>query len=118
MGYFEVKADTGKNRLYMIMRGEFEEDELKAIAGIAIAEVNDLKEGFDVIYDLKELNRNLKGIEQIERVKRYLYRQNVGRFVHMVDKDHMLMMEDNGYQWVKGKSLFARNMKEAEGLLV
>ena len=81
---YTIRADVGKNRLYVKLAGFFDYNELKASTDKSIEEVKKLKPGFDVINDVSEFKpANQDILKEIERVQVHLKKVGVRHVVRV-----------------------------------
>ncbi len=81
----DIRADTSKNRLYLILAGTFEDEEMKQVADKTIAEVKKLRRGFDIINDISQCKpATIKGIDEIKRAQTAIKEGGVRRVIRIV----------------------------------
>jgi hypothetical protein len=81
----DIRADTAKKRLYLILAGTFEDGEMKQVADKTIREVKKLKPGFDIINDISDCKpATIKGIEEIKRAPVAIKEGGVRRVIRIV----------------------------------
>jgi hypothetical protein len=81
----DMRADIGKNRLYIVLGGFFQDDEVKQAADKCIAEATKLKAGFGVVNDISEFKpASPKGADEIKRAQLFVKQHGVGRVIRVV----------------------------------
>jgi hypothetical protein len=85
MPKYDVRADTQKNRLYLVLNGFFSEDEAKEAADKTIREAKKLQPGFDVINDISAFKpASPRGAEEIKRAALFVRKHGVARIIRVV----------------------------------
>ncbi len=80
-------TDIGKNRLYLSLRGTFEEQGAKLAAIRIKEEIQKLSPGFDVITDISSIqSSDVEATDQLTMVHRILKHSGVNRVVRVVGK--------------------------------
>lgn len=81
----DIRADIVKNRLYLVLIGFFQDDEVKAASDKCIAEASKLKPGFDVINDISQFKpATPKGADEIKRTQLFVKQHGVKRVIRIV----------------------------------
>jgi hypothetical protein len=81
----DIHADIAKNRLYLVLDGFFQDDEIPKAADKCISEASKLKPGFDVINDISNFKpASPKGAEEIKRAQIYVKQNGVRRVIRVV----------------------------------
>ena len=102
MGVYKVRADTAKNRLYIVLEGFLADEEAKAAADTIISEAKKLKSGFGLINDISSFKpTSALAADEIKRAQIGVKGLGVGRAIRVV-----------GQAGLAG-SQFARTGKEA-----
>jgi len=84
---FTTHADVEKNRLYITLKGAFEEDEAKVAAGRVAAEINKLRTGFDVITDISMIKSSaLEATDELIKIQKLLIVSGVKDIIRIVGK--------------------------------
>jgi hypothetical protein len=84
----EVRANTTKNRLYMIFAGFFSDDDMVKAVNKVIEEVSRLKPGFDIITDSSHLKAaSPKGSAEIVRALTFMKDHGVRNGVRISGDD-------------------------------
>ena len=101
----DIRSDVSKNRLYLVLGGFFQDDEVKQAADKCIAEASKLKAGFGVINDISEFKPSTpKGAEEIKRAQLFVKQNGVGRVIRVVGQASLTQSQfdrqakDAGYQ--------------------
>ncbi|MFC1961074.1 hypothetical protein ACFLYO_10230 [Chloroflexota bacterium] len=116
---YEIRVDTNKNRLYVILDGYLADDKIQEAVNTTKANIDQLKPGFDLINDA----RNFKPLSpesttSIAELQKYLIEHGLKQTVRIVGKEVIgamqleRMTKDTGYD-----VLFASSIEEAETLL-
>ena len=85
-----VKADPGKNRLYVVLDGSFSAEEMKGVTDEVIAAAKTLAAGYDVITDISRFGVvSQEAAEEIERAQKYFVESGATRGVRVIG-DHVL----------------------------
>jgi hypothetical protein len=81
----DIRADLARNRLYIVLDGFFQDDELTKAADTCISEGAKLKQGFDIINDISNFKpASPKGAEEIKRAGIYVKQNGVRRVIRVV----------------------------------
>jgi hypothetical protein len=81
----DIRADVARNRLYLVLIGFFQDDEVKTASDKCIAEASKLKPGFDVINDISQFKpASPKGAEEIKRAQLFIKQHGVKRVIRIV----------------------------------
>ncbi len=81
----DIHADIAKNRLYLVLDGFFQDDEIPKVADKCISEASKLKPGFDVINDISNFKpASPKGAEEIKRAQIFVKQNGVKRVIRVV----------------------------------
>lgn len=81
----DIRADIARNRLYLVLDGFFQDDELVKAADKCISEGAKLKPGFDVINDISNFKpASPKGAEEIKRAQIFIKQNGVKRVIRVV----------------------------------
>ena len=81
----DIRADVAKNRLYLVLIGFFQDDEVKVASDKCIAEATKLKAGFDVINDISQFKpASPKGADEIKRAQLFVKQHGVKRVIRIV----------------------------------
>ncbi|MGA2158900.1 MAG: hypothetical protein ABSG90_06760 [Dehalococcoidia bacterium] len=114
----DIRSDTAKNRLYLILAGTFDDSEMKQIADKTIVEVKKLRPGFDIINDISECKpATLKGIEEIKRAQLAIKEGKVKRVIRIVGQSVTEGQFVRKSQEVGYDADTARSIAEAEKML-
>jgi hypothetical protein len=116
----EIRADVSKNRLYLVLAGFFNDEEMKQIVDHAIEEIKKLKPGFDGINDISEFKPTTpQGAKELERALRFAHAYGLARAIRIVASSAVLgqmqfarKSRDAGYA-----AEFANSVQEAEEML-
>ncbi len=85
MGKYWSRADTGKNRLYVVLQGFLNGDEARDAADTTIAEAKKLRPGFDVINDISTVKATSEeGVKELLRCQSFLKQKGVSRVIRVV----------------------------------
>ncbi len=85
---FEVEANVRENRLYITLNGRLSADEIERAAAETEAEVDHLREGFDVVNDLRGFSPpSPEAAKPIKAAQRTLVEAGVDRVVRIADED-------------------------------
>lgn len=88
MEKYMIRADIAKNRLYMVLKGFFTDEEIHTAAQKTVEEIKKLKPGFAVINDISTFKpASQQGAEEIKRVQIFTHERGVKRIVRVVGKD-------------------------------
>lgn len=117
---FKVKADTGKNLLYIKLSGIIQKDEAVKAADAVMDASKRLMADFDVINDVSELKPATPEVEaQLKKVQKYLKIHGVRRVIRVVSDEETI-----GARQVRRTGLAfgymgetARSVAEAEKML-
>lgn len=115
---FKVRADPGKDRLYITLSGHLEEEERGRVVEAITQEVSKLSPGFDLINDISEaLPTDAQGLDQLTRVQKLLVEaglRHVVRITRMLITELQLerVSKDSGY-----RSIHLPSLEKAEQLL-
>jgi hypothetical protein len=72
----DIRADVAKNRLYIVLGGFFQDEEIRQAADKCISESSKLRPGFAAISDQREFKpATPKGTEEIKRAQLFLKQQ-------------------------------------------
>ncbi len=81
----DIRADLAKNRLYIVLDGFFQDDELAKVADTCVSEATKLKPGFDVINDISNFKpATPKGADEIKRAQLFVKEHGVRRVIRVV----------------------------------
>jgi hypothetical protein len=81
----DIRADVAKNRLYLVLIGFFQDDEVQVASDKCIAEATKLKAGFDVINDISQFKpASPKGADEIKRAQLFVKQHGVKRVIRIV----------------------------------
>jgi len=81
---FKIRADAGKNRLYITLGGHLSEEERGEIIQAIAQEVAQLSPGFDLINDVSEAYpTDAHGLEQLMQVQKFLMAAGLKRVVRV-----------------------------------
>jgi len=84
---FITRADIDKNRLYITLKGAFEEKEAKLAANRIAMDINKLQTGFDVITDISTIESSMvEAAEELAKVHKFLKESGVNKIVRVVGK--------------------------------
>ncbi len=88
MEKYRINANVKKNRLYLILKGFFTDEEVHKAAELTISEIDKLKPGFSIINDISNFKpASPAGAEEIKRCQIYASEHGVKRIVRVVGKD-------------------------------
>lgn len=101
----DIRADVSRNRLYLVLGGFFQDDEVKQASDKCIAEATRLKPGFGVVNDISEFKpATPQGAEEIKRSQVFVKQHGVGRVIRVVGQASLTQSQfdrqskDAGYQ--------------------
>lgn len=81
----EIRADTAKNQLYMVLCGIYGAEEMKQVADKGITESRKLKPGFDVINNIREFKPTTSVWSgKLKRLQVFLNGRGVNRVVRIL----------------------------------
>jgi hypothetical protein len=116
---YEVRVDTNKNRLYLILKGFLKDGQAKEAADQVIAGIDKLKPGFDIITDIREFKpMSPKGSDEIARGQQYAKDKGVRRIVRVVGREVIGGMQfDRVAQNTEVGGEYTESIENAEALL-
>lgn len=83
---FEVKADTGKNVLFIKLSGHMSDEEMVNAAEAVIKETKKLKTNFTVVNDISSFKpASQEGAKEILRAQKFLSDHGSGKIIRIVD---------------------------------
>jgi hypothetical protein len=90
----KVKADIGKNRLYLSIIGQASKPKLEKLYTDVRFCVADLKPGFDVISDLSQCNLgHLGGIPTLRKIMNFLIANRAGNVVRVINGNSLVFKQ-------------------------
>lgn len=115
---FSVRADIGKNRLYISLGGRLDEGEQREASAAVLSEAGKLKPGFDLISDIASLRpTDEAGLKQLAKVQEFLRDHGLRRAIRVTGIVlSEIQMERTGRE-VGYVSLTAGSLEEAERIL-
>jgi hypothetical protein len=116
---FEVEARVGKNRLVVRLWGEIDDAEAPRIADAAIAAMDRLRPGFDILSDLSGVTRlHARAAEPLRRIIEVARTRRFRRGVRVVGRsvDAALLFERTS-RAIGHEAHLAFSLEEAEQLL-
>lgn len=82
---FIAQSDMKKNRLYITLKGAFEEEEAKLAAGRVTDEIRRLQPGFSVVTDISMIKSSaVEAAEELIRIQKLLLQSGVKNIVRVV----------------------------------
>ena len=85
--FISSSSDIEKNRLYITLKGTFEEQEAKLAASRIMGEIEKLSPGFDVITDITSIqSSDVEATDELTKVHQILRNSGVNRIVRVVGK--------------------------------
>ena len=88
MEKYRINANVLKNRLYVTLQGFFTDDEVHEASERTIAEIKNLRPGFDVINDISKFKpATPAGAEDIKRSQIFAKERGAKRIFRVVGKD-------------------------------
>ncbi|NTV53214.1 MAG: hypothetical protein HGA76_09425 [Candidatus Firestonebacteria bacterium] len=120
--FFDIRAEVSKNRLYVILKGLFGDEDSKQAVEKTVAEVKKLMPGFSVITDISEFKpATAFALERIQRGQEAIAQQGVKRIIRVVDSHNItgqMQFKRMGKQVYKSVDPdIASSLQEAEALL-
>lgn len=101
----DIRADVSKNRLYIVLGGFFQDEEVRVASDKCITEAGKLSRGFGVVNDISEFKpATPKGAEEIKRAQLFVKENGVGRVIRVVGQASLTQSQferqskDAGYQ--------------------
>ena len=86
--YYEIRADSNKNRLYVVLEGFFTDQQVKEAADKTIEEIDKLRPGFDVINDISKFKpASTEGAKNIARGQQYALKCGVNRVIRVISDE-------------------------------
>jgi len=83
--FISSSSDIKKNRLYIMLRGAFEEQEAKLAANHIMQEINKLSPGFNVITDITGIqSSDVEATDELSKVHQALKNSSVNQIVRVV----------------------------------
>ncbi len=117
---YEIKVDTQKNRLYVILKGFMDQEEAKNAANEVTRQSMLLTPGFDILTDISEFSPvSPEAAEEVKRAQGMLFRRGAKRVVRVV-KNVLSSMQFKRTQKEAGAKyevLTAASVEEAEQML-
>jgi multidrug efflux pump subunit AcrB len=111
-----ANADSNKNRLYIKLSGNMNQDEVKKAADSVIAEAKKLKKGFSVINDISEFKPTSQdATTELQRAQEYLKMAGVTKIIRVVNDAKIANMQLNRTGGYKADTVCS--LEEAEKLL-
>jgi hypothetical protein len=84
MGKMDLRADTSKNRLYVVLDGYFSDQQVKEACGKVIREVKKLKPGFTAINDISGFRpATPQGAAEMQRTQGVIMQAGLARVVRI-----------------------------------
>ena len=119
MNKIEIRADVSKNRIYLVLAGFFNDEEMKKAADQAIQEVKKLKPGFAVINDISKFKPTTpQGAEEMKRAQEFVQTAGVGRVIRIVESAVLTEMQFARTSRAAGYTAeTAASIQEAEAML-
>ena len=119
MNKLEIRADTLKNRMYLVLDGFFTDEEMKKAADEAIQEVKKLKPGFAIINDISKFKpATAQGVEEMKRAQKFVQTAGVGRIIRIVESAALAQMQFKRTSREAGYTAeTAASVQEAEAML-
>jgi hypothetical protein len=122
MAEWDIRADVGKNRLYVTLRGFFSPEESKIAADLVIDCAKKLKPGFDCITDLTTHKPGSEtGIAETKRGQAFIIKHGLRRVVRIVTTSYLskLQFERTGKEvgFPQGIDYAVTSVEEAEKIL-
>lgn len=118
---WKVRADEEKNRLYVELAGTFDNRSAKLASSSIIAILPNLRESFEVINDIRELETvaDKRTLFHIRKVMYHLTQVGVGKTVRVIspDKGSMNGIFDAGAKEAGLKTVKADSIENAEAML-
>lgn len=100
----QIRKDVSKNRVYIKLKGFFQDEDVKSACEQILSAVKGLAPGFDVINDISEFKpASSKASEYISHLQEEVVKLQVGRIVRIVGNN------------VLGKMQLARTSQKAVG---
>ena len=114
----EVEVDTGKNRIYLHLKGYLQEDELLEASSKVKKGIDQLKPGFDIINDISEFNpATQRGREIIKETQIYALQKKVNRVVRVVGNVIGQIQFDRSSREAGYTAVSVRSLEEAYDFL-
>ena len=83
---FEVKADLGKNVLFIKLEGNMSNDEMVSAAEAVIKETKKLKKNFTVVNDVSKFKpASPEGAKEILRAQKFVSDNGSGKIIRIVE---------------------------------
>ncbi len=119
MNEYEIRADIRKNRLYVTLRGFFNEADAKEMADKAIQEIKKLKPGFDVINDISNFKPgSQQSTEELKRAAIFMQQHGADRMIRVVPATTIGSMQFARNSGTVGYDVdIASSVEEAEEML-
>ncbi len=120
---YTIRADRTKNRLYVILKGFFTEEQSHEALQTTLAELKKMKPGFSVITDISEFKPATQEVlERMQNGQKAIAASGVQRIVRVVDRKFItgqLQFLRQGKQIYQGQQevVMAPSLEEAERLL-
>ncbi|WP_327050798.1 hypothetical protein [Halomicrococcus gelatinilyticus] len=115
---YEVRANTVKNRLYLTLDGKMDEDEASDAAEEAIAAVEELDPGFDIVNDMSGFQPvSQEAAERIGEAKEVMEANDVDTVVRVVGDSSIGKMQFDRVGETDYETLTAESVEEAESKL-
>lgn len=84
MGKIDTRADTSKNRLYVVLDGYFSDEQVKDACNKVLREVKKLKPGFTAVNDISGFRpATPQGAAEMQRVQGVIMEAGLGRVVRI-----------------------------------
>ncbi len=115
----DIHADVAKNRLYMILGGFFQDEEVEKAVDKVMEEVNKLKPGFDVINDISEFKpASPKAAEEIKRGQLFVVQNGMRKTIRIFGESVIAEAQFDRQSKASGyKADTAASIAEAERIL-
>ena len=82
----DIRADVGKNRIYIVLDGYFNDDQMKTVGDKTIEETRKLKPGFAVINDITKFKPTTpQGAEDLKRGQGFMKDYGMGRVIRITE---------------------------------
>lgn len=94
MAKYEVRADTAKNRLYIILDGFFNDEEFKVAVDLIIERAKTLKKDFDVINDITTFKpASQTSLGEMKRAQVFIKENGARRVIRVMDQASISSMQ-------------------------